>query len=507
MKIKIYKRALALLLSCKILLLTGCHSSVQNLLSEYQLDEEIKIVEVNNREYNPKDFELCKTNIIYSTDSNTSGNIYKDIDFIKELVAKYDVNTIYFDIDGINCSESLIRIFLDKCYCNKIFVGIIGSEDAYDEHDEYLSNCNCCLRINKNNKLNIQKQMYNSIYDEDQDKYYTKFDYKVVIENYDLNNPNNYINDVVYVVEEGDTLSEIGDIFSISYTTLMEYNEIEDSTIYPGQEIVIPNTYKKDLCEEKNIDEYVDSSYESVDTNIFYKGIDVSQFQGTIDWEKANNIVDFVILRIADSYNKDSDGNILLDSQFKRNIAYCNELGIPVGIYIYSRARTEEDINKEIKFVLDNIKDYNINLPIYRDLEGEYAQDLCNSYSDRENQVNLTIKFCESMENAGYPAGIYLHKKYIDKVPELKEYSIWAHGGYLYSSDMKFDNMKYAYNEPYNRFDLTSTVNIYQVSEKGYTTDLGINSEYVDLNYADKSFIDALIRRFDTKGNVKINRN
>ena len=249
--------------------------------------------------------------------------------------------------------------------------------------------------------------------------------------------------------------------------------------------------------------------YKSVNNEEYYKGIDVSYHNGYIDWYQTEQVVDFAIVRLADTCNRNEDGSVKIDPEFNHNMEACNELGIPVGIYLYSRATTYEEINEEIAFVLDSVKDYNVTLPIYRDLEGEYAEQLAQSEEARLNQVNLTMHFCEVMESAGYPTGLYLHKNYLDQVPELtNKYSIWAQGGWLYSSKgMTFDNMKYAYKDNETVFDLTYTVNIYQSCEYGDTTGMGMACQYVDYDYVDKSFADALIKKFDKYGNVKIKRN
>jgi LysM repeat protein len=538
----INKRLLTLILTGGIALSTiGCSTSNFPLekYDEVPSGVEMDMVEVSDSDYHIK--EDKSTSIIYQTSAKTYGDIYKDVDVVKDIISKYDIKTVYLDLDSLftddyGTSLAVAKAFLDKCGHNRIHVGIIGSREIYNILGTDLMHYDSCLRVDEDTDIKDKSRKYFSFYDERDSKFYTNLDYDLIIERNNLNDPDNYVIDTVYTVQSGDSLYSIAKDYNISYTNLMRYNGLDDTVIYPGDEIIIPNDYKpkadsasevtaERINEERTIEtetrEQEDSTetveatdlyskYKSVDNSIFYKGIDVSEHNGTIDWSETNDVVDFAIIRLADTYNRNDDGTIEVDSEFVNNIEACNELGIPVGVYIYSRATTEEEMAEEIRFVLDNVKKYNITLPIYRDLEGKYAEALVQSEEDRLNQVNLTIKFCEAMEGAGYPTGLYLHKKYLDCVPELmNKYSIWAQGGWLYSSKgMTFENMKYAYEDDNEIFDLTYTVNIYQPTECGSTDGLGMDEcEYVDYDYVDQSFVDALIKKFDKTGNVKIKRN
>ena len=228
-----------------------------------------------------------------------------------------------------------------------------------------------------------------------------------------------------------------------------------------------------------------------------YKGIDVSEYQGKIDWETARKKIDFAILRVADAYNRDANGNIMLDKCFIYNIEECNRLGIPVGVYIYTRADNEEELNEEIRFVLKAIEPYSV-IDVITDVEGERAAELTRGESQRKARVSLIQKFCSTMEAEGYASGVYLHKKFVDYVPEIAGvYSIWGQGGWYYSTECSFDDMKYAMEDPNNRYYLSTAVNMFQPTQYGIASDLGITgTKYVDFVYADRSFIDALIKKF-----------
>lgn len=243
---------------------------------------------------------------------------------------------------------------------------------------------------------------------------------------------------------------------------------------------------------------------ELVDTDKYYRGIDVSTWQGDLDWEALSQKIDFAIIRIGDAYCKDSEGNYELDDEFVRNITECNRLGIPVGCYYYSRAKSDEENMAEIRFVLNAVEPYNITLPIYRDVEGDYASSLTAS----DLQEKFTVDFCSTVEAAGYPSGVYLHKKYLDRVPNIMDkYSIWAQGGIWYDQTDSFDEMHYSYegDDSYTPFNITYGVNIFQPTESGVVYDNDGNVLMSgDIDYVSKDFVDALIIKYDKDGSAKV---
>lgn len=483
------------------------------------------------------------TGIIVTPKNDTTSNAYLEIDYIKTIINDYAVEyPVCLNIDAI-CSESgksaeeiqsLIEIYAKKLKANGCMIVLIG-------HEENMKKIRNFLNYDKGLILDDVNEEVEGKYDFviiDGVAYSSK-DYEAIIKNNNLQNQASFVGDLIYVVAEGDTLTEIGARFGISVLDLQKYNNLCDANgnytdlIHPGQELIIPSVYGDYTIEYNNGNQTETSTTNTEENGIpgtvietenrltmpenkemvknevdpykYYKGIDVSEYQGKIDWETARKKIDFAILRVADAYNRDANGNIMLDKCFIYNIEECNRLGIPVGVYIYSRADDEEKLNEEIRFVLKVIEPYNITLSVYRDLEGPRAEALASSESERKNQVSLTDKFCSTMEAAGYPSGVYLHKKYLSYVSELgNKYSIWAQGGYYYATDCDFDDMRYAMESPSRQFELTYTVNIFQSTQNGLARELGIPADYVDFNYAERGFIDALINKFDKQGNVYV---
>lgn len=94
-------------------------------------------------------------------------------------------------------------------------------------------------------------------------------------------------------------------------------------------------------------------------------GIDVSKFQGLIDWQEVKKHIDFAIIRCGYGSNLESQD----DPYFKRNADECTRLKIPFGVYLYSYATNEREALSEAEHVLRLVKDYQMAYPVYYDLE------------------------------------------------------------------------------------------------------------------------------------------
>lgn len=154
-----------------------------------------------------------------------------------------------------------------------------------------------------------------------------------------------------------------------------------------------------------------------------FKGIDVSYAQGVIDWVKVKNQIDFAIIRAG--YGQ---GNI--DKQAARNISECNRIGIPCGAYWFSYAFNTEMVKNEAKYILNFIKNYRIDYPIFYDFEYDsvtYAKN--NGVSTTKNLLSDFITtFCESIENGGYYAGVYANQDYLSNMINpaiISRFDLW----------------------------------------------------------------------------------
>lgn len=124
------------------------------------------------------------------------------------------------------------------------------------------------------------------------------------------------------------------------------------------------------------------------------KVIDVSKYQGVIDWDRVKGNVDGVIIRCG--YGQDIPSQD--DPQWRRNADACTRLGIPFGTYLYSYAVNEEEAQSEAAHALRLVRGYTLRFPIYLDLEQPGTE---------RNVKEIAVAFGNVIEAAGYWCGIY----------------------------------------------------------------------------------------------------
>lgn len=128
------------------------------------------------------------------------------------------------------------------------------------------------------------------------------------------------------------------------------------------------------------------------------KGIDVSAYQGRIDWMRVKPYIDFAIIRCG--YGNDIKSQD--DVYFERNAQMCKELNIPFGVYLYSYATTLDEARSEVEHTLRLIRDKKLEYPVWLDVESRRQMAL-----PKEDLVNIVKYYCEEIEKAGYYVGIY----------------------------------------------------------------------------------------------------
>ena len=152
-----------------------------------------------------------------------------------------------------------------------------------------------------------------------------------------------------------------------------------------------------------------------------YKGIDVSKWNGEIDWRKVKNAgIDFAIIR--EGYGKESPNQI--DKKFEENYNGAKNSGVNVGVYHYSYANSIGNARKEAQFCLKNIKGKQIDYPVVFDIEDKEQLKL-----DNRQRTNIVMAFCGEIENAGYYAMFYCNlnwlNNYLIKDELLPKYDLW----------------------------------------------------------------------------------
>lgn len=147
--------------------------------------------------------------------------------------------------------------------------------------------------------------------------------------------------------------------------------------------------------------------------------IDVSEHNGTLDWEAIKPQIDGAILRCG--YGGDTPSQD--DLQYIRNANECTRLQIPFGVYLFSYARNGQEAIDEAQHTLRLVKDYNLDLPIYYDLEySAYIGDL-----NASQYTEIANAYCEKIEAAGGYVGIYANTYFWQsKLMNVNAYTRWV---------------------------------------------------------------------------------
>ena len=134
--------------------------------------------------------------------------------------------------------------------------------------------------------------------------------------------------------------------------------------------------------------------------NAISKGIDVSEWQGNIDWNRVKNTdVEFAIIRcgFAGNYSKYDD------KKFVRNVKECQRLGIPFGVYLYSYAQDVEDAKDEANHTLRLLQGLNLSYPVFYDLE----ENSVMSTVSKSTIAKVAETYVSMIKAAGYNCGVY----------------------------------------------------------------------------------------------------
>ena len=152
------------------------------------------------------------------------------------------------------------------------------------------------------------------------------------------------------------------------------------------------------------------------------KYIDVSVWQGKVDFEKVRPNVDGVILRAG-------YGRGTVDAYFQRNVEECNRLNISVGAYWFSYAKNASMAIDEARFLLDTVAPYNIELPLAFDFEYDSVSQAKASgvTITKELASDMAVAFCETIESAGYYVLLYSNPDFLANYYDdrVKRFGLW----------------------------------------------------------------------------------
>ena len=192
-----------------------------------------------------------------------------------------------------------------------------------------------------------------------------------------------------------------------------------------------------------------------------YAGIDVSAFQGNIDWKKVKaSGIEFAIIRLG--YRGYESGKLVEDEYAKTNLKNAKAAGLKIGAYFFSQAITEEEAVEEAEFCFDMIRDWELEMPLVFDWEyvGEGAR---TSDMDPDRLTACSMAFCEAVIEQGYEPMIYFNvyqSYYLLHLERLNFYPFWL--------AMYTDEMDYPYAVDMWQYSCTGRV-------PGIETDVDLN--------------------------------
>ena len=236
------------------------------------------------------------------------------------------------------------------------------------------------------------------------------------------------------------------------YYTGSHYNFLEIDNSQP-----LINVNNDNLIANEGFIEYHDNGQV---TSV--KGIDVSKYQGDIDWDKvAASGVKYVMIRLG--LRGYETGKLVLDENFEDNIEGALDAGLEVGVYFFTQAITESEAREEAEFVCKALEPYDITYPIALDVEDLY-NDKARSYNQTaESRTACAKAFADYVKNNGYTAVIYGNLTTFSRLLNLNDLAGYDKWLAYYESNIYF---------PYE-------IAMWQYSDKGHVD--GIDGD-VDLN-------------------------
>lgn len=201
-----------------------------------------------------------------------------------------------------------------------------------------------------------------------------------------------------------------------------------EETWYDIIEDLNKNNY--DLKANLNMDE---DKLEYKDRAITSKrGVDVSKYQGSIDWAKVKAAgIDFAMIRVgARGYGS---AQLMLDDNFVTNIMGARAAGLETGAYFFSQATTEEEAVEEANFTVGALMNYGATYPVAIDVEWIENDRARTDDLTSEERTDLAVKFCETVKAFGYKPMIYASRDMLiaGMLPEkLKDYDVWLSDDY-----------------------------------------------------------------------------
>lgn len=207
--------------------------------------------------------------------------------------------------------------------------------------------------------------------------------------------------------------------------SILTIYDIEDGYMQvPFLEQVKKNNYDwSNIHEKGGLKYYIDRA-----GNISKAGIDVSYFQGNVNWDKVKaSGIEYVMLRVGyRGYSQ--EGKLVVDEKFHQYMQQVQAAGLKAGVYFFSQALNKEEAIEEAAFVAEQCRDYTLDYPVVFDTEKIKEDTVRTDGLKPEELTEITIAFCEKIKEYGYEPMIYANAKWLTTkllLDQLKEYPVW----------------------------------------------------------------------------------
>lgn len=207
-------------------------------------------------------------------------------------------------------------------------------------------------------------------------------------------------------------------------------------------------------------------------------GIDVSKWQGKIDWQKVKNAgIDFAIIRIG---YRAENGQLYRDSNADYNIQQAQKVGILVGVYFFSTAINQNEAIEEAQWTVSAIKGYSISYPVVYDCEGFKNSDSRMYSLTAEQRTQNAFSFLDTVKKSGYEGMFYGSKSDLTNnsafnISEIEaKYKIWV---------AQYKNPPYPQSQ---KPDYNGSYDMWQYTNKGIVSGVEGNCDMV-VSYFEKN--------------------
>lgn len=479
-------------------------------------DDSFVILDVGNHSRQRKISEIKKGNekdislgVVISTDADSEAAIYDDVEYVRSLINNYDINfPVYLNIESIVNNKSLnnemkgklISDFLGKCSANHIFVGVYGTDSTLCMASKYFDFKDYDAFVVMDSD-SIKYSGACTVFKTKDGEIFSKEDLSKTIQENTLNDAGSLVNDKKSFVKGSDELLQLSLECGLSYDELLEYNGLKEKDLEEGCEVKIPSRVGASV---KILDEA------SLDDNMIM-GCDISYCQDNVDWDKAKENFDFVIVRV-------SQGNSL-DERFTSHIENANKHGVAAGVYCFNNynAKSCDNLERFVEleknqadFVVNSLQNHKIDYPVYLDIErcrnNEYGVSW-NELLPRDYTVSMINTWCSKIDSAGYIPGLYFSEdcynyltsvcdsikssaskseeeaKFVDNFEKTRK---WLAGGEQYgTTSYDISEVKEPSEDRKREFN---DVDVFQVTSTATNSGAGNWHGHVDVNFSSTDY-------------------